>query len=264
MLSFVVDVCGEGMHLSMKQTHIHPLLPTPDNWKQTLSYPPHIKTLWIKSFVKELKELIKKEIVTHETPNKDDHIIPVTVKYRVKITSEGLVEKLKTRIALRGDMMKETMFTPDTWCPIVGFRALKMFLAFAAECQQRVYQLVYVAAFLQADVIGRKFTKFPEHRKDLLRDYPDLHRWLGVPLRLKKSLYGDRVANLAWDKTQSKWLTTPEIGFTRLPSEGSIYIKRTESYVIVVLNAVDDQLHFATGPSLKKWFEEATKTRFDV
>jgi hypothetical protein len=142
----------------MEQTHIDPLLPTPDNWRQILSYPPHIKTLWIKSFVKEMKELIKKETVTHETPSKDDPIIPVTVKYRVKITSEGLVEKLKTRIALRGDMMKETMFTPDTWCRIAGFRELKMFLAFAAECQQRVYQLDYVAAFLQADVIGRKFT----------------------------------------------------------------------------------------------------------
>jgi hypothetical protein len=45
-------------------------------------------------------------------------------------------------------------------------------------------------------------------------------------LRLKKSLYGDRVASLAWDETQSKWLTNPEIGFARLPSEESIYISR--------------------------------------
>jgi hypothetical protein len=147
---------------------------------------------------------------------------------------------------------------------IAGFRALKMFLAFAAECQQRVYQLDYVAAFLQADVIGRKFTKFPEEWKKLLHDYPTLHHWLGLPLRLKNSLYGDRVPNLAWDETQSKWLTSPGIGFTRLPSEGSIQIKRTESYFIVVLNAVDDQLYFATDPSLKKRFEDATKSRFDV
>jgi hypothetical protein len=77
------DLCLDVKHVhkveidkldnSMEQTHIDPLLPTPDNWKQILSYPPHIKTLWIKSFVKELKELIKKETVTHETPNKDDY-----------------------------------------------------------------------------------------------------------------------------------------------------------------------------------------------
>jgi hypothetical protein len=68
---------------SLDTTKIDPLLPTPDNWKQILSYPPHIKILWIKSFVKELKELIKKGTVIHEIPNKDDAIIPVTVKYRV-------------------------------------------------------------------------------------------------------------------------------------------------------------------------------------
>jgi hypothetical protein len=249
---------------ALDTTTIDPLLPTPDNWKQILSYPPHIKTLWTKSFAKELKELIKKDTVTHDTPNKDDPIIPVTAKYRVKLTADGQVEKLKTRIALRGDMMKNNMFTPDTWCPIAGFRALKMFLAFAAECRQRVYQLDYVAAFLQADVIGRKFTKFPADWKELLEDYPDLHQWLGMPLRLKKSLYGDRVANLAWDETQSKWLTSFEIGFLRLPSEESIYIKRSDSDFIVVLNAVDDQLYFATNPALRNWFEKATQSRFDV
>jgi hypothetical protein len=81
---------------------------------------------------------------------------------------------------------------------------------------------------------------------------------------LKKSLYGDRVANLAWDETQSQWLISDEIGFSGLPSEGSIYIKRTEVGFIVVLNAVDDQLYFATDKTLKEWFEEATQTKFDV
>jgi transposase InsO family protein len=266
----------EELHQYIQHTHfvevtnsietptIDPLIPTPENWKQILRYPTHIKTLWIKSFVKELKELIKKGTVIRETPNPEDPIIPVTAKYRVKLTSDGQVDKLKTRIALRGDMMRETMFTPDTWCPIAGFRALRLFLAFAAENRQRIYQLDYVAAFLQADVIGRKFTKFPGDWRELLQDYPELHQWLGTPLRLKKSLYGDRVANLAWDETQSKWLTSPEIGFVRLPSEGSIYLKRTDKDFIAVLNAVDDQLYFATDPSLKKWFEDATQQRFDV
>jgi hypothetical protein len=68
---------------------------------------------------------------------------------------------LKTRIALRGDLMRENLTTSNTWCPIPGFRALKIFLAFAVECKQRVYQLDYVAAFLHSDRIGRKFTIFP-------------------------------------------------------------------------------------------------------
>jgi hypothetical protein len=84
------------------------------------------------------------------------------------------------------------------------------------------------------------------------------------PLRLKKSLYGDRVANLAWDDPQSKWLTSTEIGFARLPSEGSIYMKSTDEGFITVLDAVDDQLYFATNPSLKSLFESVTQQRFEV
>ena len=55
-----------------------------------------------------------------------------------------------------------------------------------------------------------------------------------------------------------------EIGFTRLMTDGSIYVKRDGDDFIAVLNAVDDQLYFATKPELKKWFEEATTKRFDV
>jgi hypothetical protein len=72
------------------------------------------------------------------------------------------------------------------------------------------------------------------------------------------------VANLAWDKTQSAWLTSSDIGFERLPSDGSIYIKRSKQDVIMVLNAVDDQLYFATTQQLNIWFERATEERFDV
>jgi hypothetical protein len=59
---------------------------------------------------------------------------------------------------------------------------------------------------------------------------------------LKKSLYGDRVDNLAWDETQSQWLTSSEIGFKRLPSDGSIYVKRLELGTIIVLNRFDVKL----------------------
>ena len=249
---------------SLDTSEIDPLIPTPDHPRQILGYPTDTRIHWTSSFYKELSEIINKGTVTFETPNKDDIITPTTVKFRTKLTADGRVDKLKSRIAYRGDLMKDNSFPHSTWCPIAGFRALKMFLSFAAEYRRRVYQLDFVAAFLQADVIGRKFVKFPEEWKEILRDYPHLHKWIGVPLRLKKSLYGDRVANLAWDETQSKWLTSSEIGFARLPSEESIYMKRVGNEFIAILNAVDDQLYFATKPELKEWFEKVTKSRFDV
>jgi hypothetical protein len=264
LISYMHQVYQADVENSLDTSAIDPLLPTPDNPRQILTYPEQTKKLWTASFFKELNELIRKGTVEVQEPKEDDTLTPVTVKFRVKLTATGQVDKLKTRIALRGDLMKNDTFAQDTWCPIAGFRALKIFLAFAAQCHQRVYQLDFVAAFLQADVIGRKFVKFPEQWKELLKDHPELHKWIGVPLRLRKSLYGDRVANLAWDETQSKWLTSSQIGFSRLPSEESIYMKRVGEQFITVLNAVDDQLYFATDPNLKEWFDKATAARFDV
>ena len=72
---------------------------------------------------------------------------------------------------------------------------------------------------------------------------------LGRPLLLKKSLYGDTVANIAWDNCQSEWLMSKEIGFTRLMTDGSIYVKRDGDDFIAVLNAVDDQLYLVSQRS---------------
>jgi hypothetical protein len=69
---------------------------------------------------------------------------------------------------------------------------------------------------------------------------------------------------LAWDNTQSEWLTSKEIGFVRLPSELALYRKETEKGMILLLNSVDDQLYFATDDDDRKWFENKTKERFDV
>jgi hypothetical protein len=78
-------------------------------------------------------------------------------------------------------MMRDNIATPDTWCPIAGFRSFKIFLAMAARYKQRIYQLDYVAAFLQADVIGRKFTILPTEWKQLFTKNKEIHEWLSIP-----------------------------------------------------------------------------------
>lgn len=122
-------------------------LPAPDNWKQILKLPSIIQKHWANALLIEIKELIKKGTFASGKPNNDDPIIPVTSKYRVKLSPDGSIEKLKARIALRGDLMRDNVVIPDTWCPIAGFRSFKIFLAMAARIKQRIYQLDYVAAF---------------------------------------------------------------------------------------------------------------------
>ncbi|KAG7344956.1 hypothetical protein IV203_032487 [Nitzschia inconspicua] len=91
-------------------------LPAPDTSKQILKLPPHVMNHWGASL---LKEFMKKETVIIDTPNIGDPITPVTAKVRVKRTKDGMIEKLKSRIALRGDFMRDNVKIPETWCLIL-------------------------------------------------------------------------------------------------------------------------------------------------
>jgi hypothetical protein len=101
-----------------------------DNWRQILSFSP---TIQADALLVEVKGLIKNGTFAHDTPSVNEAVIPVKSKYRVKLAPCRLVEKLKARTALRGDLMKDNLNIPDTWCPIAEFRSLKIFLSMAAR-----------------------------------------------------------------------------------------------------------------------------------
>ena len=108
--------------------------PAPNHWKQIMTLPLHLRKHWAKSFKAELNTLLRMKTFAIEEKPRDEPVIPVTAKFRVKLQSNGKVEKLKTRICLRGDKQQE-LTDWDTWCPIAGFRELRKFFAFNASIQ---------------------------------------------------------------------------------------------------------------------------------
>jgi hypothetical protein len=174
-------------------------------------------------------------IVTVES---DDMIIPVTAKFRIKLTSTGAMDKLKGRICLRGDMQTKGHW--DTWCPIAGFRALRTFRAIAARQKCRVFQLNFVGAFLQSKAVDRTITTLPKEWSTI---FPEQSEWFGMPLLCLKSLCGGQHCNKSWDDHLSSWLS--HCGLIRLESEGAIFMLRRGEFFLCPLNAVDDQLCFS-------------------
>jgi hypothetical protein len=189
--------------------------------------------------------------------NATDKLIPVTAKFRTKLKSTGAMDKLKVRICLRSNMQQKGEW--DTWCPIAGFRALRIFLAMSARQKCRTYQLDFVGAFLQSYAVDRTITTLPKEWSAL---FPDLSEWFGVPLLCRKSLYGGQHCNKSWDDHLSAWLE--DYGLIRLDSEGSIFMKREKDKFLCLLNAVDDQLYFSNCEALLLDFEAAVKKDFDV
>jgi hypothetical protein len=100
-------------------TNVDPLafLPAPKNWRNIIMLPPHLQKFGAVSLLIELKEVIWKGIFIVDTLTSEDPIISVIAKFRVKLTTDGTIDKLNSRIALRGDLMRNNVQIPDTWCP---------------------------------------------------------------------------------------------------------------------------------------------------
>jgi hypothetical protein len=187
----------------------------------------------------------------------DDVIMPTTTKFRTKLLSTGEIDKLKIRICLRGDLQEKGQW--DTWCPVAGFRALRIFLAIAARQRCRVFQLDFVGAFLQSCALDRTVTMLPKEWKEF---FPEHAEWFGVPLLCRESLHGGQCCNKSWDDHLATWLKGYEL--IRLPSEGSIFMKRDGDKFLCLLNAVDDQLCFSNCDTMRRKFETAVASAFDV
>ena len=232
--------------------------PAPQTWKQILTLPPHLKKHWVKSWKAELSTIIKMGTFAHVDGPIDDPIIPVTMKMRIKLKSDGTIDKLKARCCLRGDYQQD-LYDWDTWCAIAGFPELKRFLAFNVSQKCRIYQLDFIGAFLQSPTQHETYTVLPKEWSEVMPEFAD---YFGKPMRLAKALYGDITANKCWDDELSAWLIS--YGFRRCLAAQSIFIKESGDDKMVIVNAVDDQLYFSTSDEMRKKFEDAISKRFEV
>ena len=77
-----------------------PFLPEIKHIAQTKRMSTAVAKGWIKAFQKEVKGiLINRAACKIEEPNEDDTVIPVKDVHKCKIDKEGMIDKLKTRIA---------------------------------------------------------------------------------------------------------------------------------------------------------------------
>jgi hypothetical protein len=64
--------------------------PVPTHWKHIVSLPDHLKTPWIASLRKELLALLRMQTFGKSvTVSPDNIVVPVTAKFRIKLTSTG-------------------------------------------------------------------------------------------------------------------------------------------------------------------------------
>ena len=108
----------------------------------------------MKATLKEIKNLINNQTFIIEDPKDGEPVTTCMDVYKAKIQSDGSLDKLKLRIVVRGDLQNKEMIG-DTWSPTASMRTLKYFLEDTTKHKERVHQLDFIGAFLQANVNNR-------------------------------------------------------------------------------------------------------------
>ena len=234
--------------------------PEPMSLKQIYRMDDPLKLKWMKSIASEMKVIFDNNTFnTDDVPLPGEQVLPVKTVFKTKINADGSLNKLKTRIVVRGDLQK---LRPgeNTWSPTASMRLLKTFVASAAQQGKEIKQVDFIAAYIQAKVRERVFVRLSE---DLAAACPEYVPWLGRPLRLEKGLYGLTLCGKYWHIELLEYLL--EIGFVQSKVDPSLMIKRDkDGNYIKLINYVDDMLYYGNSSETEKKFVEDLKNKFNV
>jgi dephospho-CoA kinase len=76
------------------------------------------------------KKLVDSGTFARDTMNEGETSTPVMETFKVKVKSDGSLDKLKMRLVVCGDLQDKNI-AEDKWSPTASFRSLKMFLPLA-------------------------------------------------------------------------------------------------------------------------------------
>jgi Reverse transcriptase (RNA-dependent DNA polymerase) len=202
--------------------------------------------------------IVTKKTFSHPKNYRGEKCLPIHVVHKTKLRSDGKVDKVKVRAAIRGDLDMSGPKDEDNSASLATFCTLKVFLAEAARRQRHVYQADYVGAYLQAKMDHVIYVTLPAALAEV---FPDLAEWFGVPLLLEKAAYGIHAAGRLWAEEQFSWYI--EYEFTQSTVDPSLFYFNKGKDWIVLLSYCDDTAYFASSDEVRKRFETAMCKRFE-
>ena len=133
-------------------------IPEPRNFVEVTRLLADVKKSWLKATLKEIKNIFNNQTFLMDDPEKGEPVTPFMGVYKGKTQSDGIIDKLKLRVVVRGDLQNKEMIV-DTWSPTASMRTLKYLLVDASNHKAKVHQLDFIGSFIQSNVKHRVFVK---------------------------------------------------------------------------------------------------------
>ncbi|KAJ9556367.1 hypothetical protein OSB04_010981 [Centaurea solstitialis] len=197
---------------------------------------------WVSAMQEELAEFIRNNVWLLVHRPRKRTIIGSKWIFRNKLDEIGTIIRNKARLVAQGYRQEEGIDYDETFAPVARLEAIRLFLAFAAHMNFKVYQMDIKNAFLNGKLNEEVYVAQPPGFVD--PKFPD-HVY-----KLNKALYGLKQAPRAWYDTLSTFLL----------SNGFKYPK----HILLVQIYVDDIIFGSTNPKLCEKFELLMKSKYKM
>jgi len=186
--------------------------------------------LWKEAIDKELESIHKNgtwEIVNSLPPGRQ----PIDCKwiFKRKLRPDGSVDRYKARLVAKEYSQQFGVDYDQTFAPVAKFTSIRAILSIAAILDLEIHQMDVKCAFLNGDLEEELYMTVPEGVKT-----PTEGRFC----RLQRSLYGLKQSPRCWYARIDTFLTRDQ-GFMCLESDHAIYVRKTDTLIIVAIY-VDD------------------------
>ncbi|CAL1409881.1 unnamed protein product [Linum trigynum] len=151
--------------------------------------------------------------------------------YKIKHKADGSIERHKSRLVVKGFTQIYGIDFLDTFSPVAKINSVKALLAVTASQDWHIHQMDVANAFLHGDLNEEVYMKPPP---GVVVSDPR------IVFKLKKSLYGLKQASRQWFAKLTASLL--KNGFSQAASDYSMFIRRFQGRMLVVLVYVDDIL----------------------
>ena len=165
---------------------------------------------------------------------------PISSKwvYRVKLKSDGSLERLKARLVIRGSTQQYGIDYQEVFSPVVKMATIRSVIALAASRGWTIFQLDVNNAFLHGDLDEEVYMEVPK----------GIPNPLNKVCKLKKSLYGLKQASRQWFSKLSSTLLS--LGYQQSKNGYSLFINKNSTDIIIIAVYVDDIM--ITGSNIQE------------
>jgi hypothetical protein len=211
--------------------------------------------LWIVAMQEELSQFERNNVWDLvPRPNGSKEPIGTRWVFRNKMDEDGVVIRNKARLVAQGYCQSEGIDYDETFAPVARLEAIRIFLAYAANQNFKVYQMDVKSAFLNGEIEQVVYVKQPPGFVD--PKYPN------HVCRLNKALYGLKQAPRAWYETLTSHLLNN--GFCRGAIDSTLFTLREKGNILLVQIYVDDIIFGSTDEKLCKRFSEIMSKEYEM